>query len=105
VEGIAQHPPGGLPAELGGAALAAARQAGGDQGVGHTGAARRRRHVQVVHHPDAGGEQGLPGPQQGGEAERRAVLAARQELEPLAGGVGQQRPRLRQQRGVAGATR
>jgi hypothetical protein len=52
-----------LPDELGRAVLAAALQAGDDESVGHPGAARVGGHIQVVHHPDAGGGQRLPGPE------------------------------------------
>src|ERR687890_1337063 len=46
-----------LPDELGRTMLAAALQAGGNQPLGHPQAARLGGHIQVVHHPDAGGGQ------------------------------------------------
>src|SRR5215218_916466 len=84
---------GGLPDQLGGAVLAAALQAGGDERLGHPTAARLGGHEQVVHHPDAGGGQRLPGPVQGGEADGTAGVVAGQQLQALPSRVGEQRLR------------
>jgi hypothetical protein len=73
--------------------LAAALQAGGNQPLGHPHAARLGGHIQVVHHPDAGGGQRLPGPEQGGEAHSPAGVVAGQQLQPLPLRVGKQRLR------------
>jgi hypothetical protein len=68
--------------ELGRAAVAAALHAGGDEAISHPRAVRIGGHVQVVHHPDPGGGQRLPGPEQGGEADSPAGVVAGQQLQP-----------------------
>src|SRR6266536_6516898 len=64
VEGLcAAVVPGGLPDELGRAMRSALLHAGVDESAGHPGAPCLGVHEQVVHHPDAGGGQRLPGPE------------------------------------------
>src|SRR5690349_233659 len=75
---------GGLPRELGGAALATRLAAALDQGLGGPGPAPLRRHEEVVHEPDPGRARRRPQPVDGGEADRPPRLVAREELHALA---------------------
>src|SRR5687767_238142 len=69
----------GLPRQPGRALLPAGGAAALDQRVGRAGAARFRRHEEVVHQPDPARAQRRPQPEHGGEADRRPVVGAREE--------------------------
>src|SRR5215208_2672394 len=83
----------GLPRQPRGAPLAAGGAAALDQRVGRPGAAGLRRDEQVVHEPDPPRAQRRPQPEDGGEADRAAVVGAGEELDALALGVRDQRAR------------
>src|SRR5215203_4004295 len=68
-----------LPRQPRGAPLPAGRPAALDQRVGRAGAAGLRGDEQVVHEPDAPRAERRPQPEDGGEADRAAVVAAREE--------------------------
>src|SRR5215210_6270103 len=91
-----------LPRQPRGAPLAAGGTAALDQRVGGTGAARLGRDEEVVHEPDAPRAERRPQPEDGREADRAAVVAAREELHALALRVGDQGARERLQLVVAG---
>src|SRR5688572_9535009 len=84
---------GGLPRELGRAALAARHPAALDQRLGGAAAAPLGRHEEVVHEPDPRGAGRRPQPVDGREADRAAVAVAGEELHALADRVGDQRAR------------
>src|SRR5215203_2872438 len=90
-----------LPRQPRGAPLPAGRPAALDQRVGRPGAAGLRGDEEVVHEPDAPRAERRPQPEDGGEADRAAVVAAREELDALALRVGDQRAGERRQLLVA----
>src|SRR5215207_8149126 len=91
-----------LPRQPRRAPLAAGRAAALDERVGRPGAACLGRDEQVVHEADAARAERRPEPEDGGEPDRAAVVGAREELDALALGVGDQRARERRQVLVAG---
>src|SRR5207248_3452987 len=87
---------GRLPAEALDATTRALGAAGLDQGGGGAAAARGLGDEEVVHHAEAAGVGGGPGPEDRREAHGTTLRVACDELHPLALGVVDERPRKRQ---------